>query len=196
MVNDLLIIKTFMVAFQSSTYCLFATWQGITDTLKALRRISNTEDHLSDKTKAILKKGSESARTSMVKVMKSCAKAGADKIRFYRDEYHSTLRAFKVLQCVSYLDPRNIASIESQTYDRMGESFRGAWHKIVDRVEWDRFRRAGAGLNVIASLPTRAPQVFAWWAHDSVRDAFPTLTRFVLEVIVLLPSRAKNGCGV
>jgi len=48
----------------------------------------------------------------------------------------------------------------------------------------------------IGRLPTRAPQVFAWWAHDAVRDAFPTLARFVLEVIVLLPSSAKNGCGV
>ena len=48
----------------------------------------------------------------------------------------------------------------------------------------------------VAAFPTKACQVLAWWALDSVRDAFPTIAKFVLEVVAMLPRKAGNGCGI
>ena len=36
--------------------------------------------------------------------------------------------------------------------------------------------------------------VIAWWEDAKVRDCFPTLTSFVLEIIRLLPIRAEIFC--
>ena len=40
----------------------------------------------------------------------------------------------------------------------------------------------------------KASEVIAWWEDAKVRDCFPTLTSFVLEIIRLLPSSAEIFC--
>ena len=47
-------------------------------------------------------------------------------------------------------------------------------------------------LGIIMELPKTASDVLNWWATDPVKDAFPHLARFVLDVIAMLPSTAWN----
>ena len=102
----------------------------------------------------------------------------------------------KVLHCVSLLDPRNIADCSSQTWDRMHESFRGSWNSIVDRTEWDRYRKLKASdLKLNQELPVDVSKVLEWWSDKTVKKSFPMLSEFILTVIALLPSKAQNGCS-
>eukprot|EP00666_Eupelagonemidae_sp_cell4sb_P017816 gene17816-biopygen10977 len=113
----------------------------------------------------------------MTAMFKKCAKAAADKIVFYKEEFHSTVRAFKVLECISLLDPRNHAACKNQTYEAMADSLRGLWQSLVDVAEWKRYCKAK--LQILGDMPPGASDVLKWWQRTSVNDAFPTIAKFV-----------------
>ena len=50
------------------------------------------------------------------------------------------------------------------------------------------------GASDLPELPKKASEVIAWWEDAKVRDCFPTVTSFVLEIIRLLPSSAEIFC--
>ena len=50
------------------------------------------------------------------------------------------------------------------------------------------------GASDLPELPKEASEEIAWWEDAKVRDCFPTLTSFVLEIIRLLPSSAEIFC--
>ena len=91
--------------------------------------------------------------------------------------------------------PNRPSQIKGQTHERMGQFLRHTWHSMVDRVEWDRYRNAAAGLKNVADLPTTASGVLKWWQEDLVRNAFPTLSAFICQVIAMLPREGEDRCG-
>eukprot|EP00662_Eupelagonemidae_sp_cell21_P012693 gene12693-37791_t len=171
-INDLSIIKTKMVQFQSSAFSLFQSVQAFRDTFTHLERVADSETHLSPQTRQVLDKApTKQDRKKMVDLMKECASEGVKKMKFYRDEWWSTKASFAALFCISCLDPRNHADIPaSQTFVEMGKYLRGMWDAIVNGVEWDRYRRLTAHkLKQLCALPTKASDVIAWWANDVVK---------------------------
>ena len=162
-----------------------------------MKKLAKSPDSLSKETQDLIGKlSSASARESMTKDLQGCAKAAASKLSGYHS-WHSTARAFKVLQCVSLLDPRNVVKAASQSWSRMAESFRGSWRDSVDECEWNRYRGDDGdvewGASDFPDLPTKASEVITWWTNEKVVEVFPTLSSFVLEIVRLLPRSAENG---
>eukprot|EP00665_Eupelagonemidae_sp_cell47_P016892 gene16892-biopygen8044 len=165
----------------------------------------------------LLKAQSVKEKNKMGNVLKDCAKAGVEKCKFYpsssmskevvvskempgivfpwtdregrySDQYWSTKQSFAMLFCISCLDPRNHVDIPaSHTFLEMGKYLRGMWTTNVNEAEWDRYRKKATKLATLFELPKKASGVLAWWAEACVRDAFPTIAKFVCDVIAMLP---------